>query len=147
MLSRTRRFLSILAVLVLATVCAQAQKPALTKSVDEPGRSPYTSRVLDICRAGCVLNFTPVPAGFRLVVTHVAVGFTSTLLSKYVYLQSGNDTFSAFFLPVPNPAGDDYFITSTPVTYYVEPGVTPQMVVPGTATATATIVGYLVAIP
>jgi hypothetical protein len=51
--------------------------PALASSIDEPGRAPYVSSVLDLgknCGLGfeCDFSFTPVPAGHRLVVQELS---------------------------------------------------------------------------
>lgn len=64
----------------LGTTSAQAQRAALVQSVDEPGRNPYQELLSDPdCRGTtvCVVNFSTVPAGKRLVVTHVA-GYVDT---------------------------------------------------------------------
>ena len=68
------------AVLCLATPPALAQRAALVQSVDEPGRNPYQETLSDLgCRntTVCSFNFSTVPAGKRLVVTHIA-GYVDT---------------------------------------------------------------------
>ena len=60
-------------------VLAQS-RAALVQSVDEPGRSPYQETLSDLtCRGTtvCSFNFSVVPAGKRLVVTHIA-GYVDT---------------------------------------------------------------------
>jgi hypothetical protein len=51
--------------------------PAIAASIDEPGRAPYVTSVLELgknCGAGfeCDFSFTPVPAGHRLVVQEIS---------------------------------------------------------------------------
>lgn len=69
------------AALMLSAAPAQAQtRAALVQSVDEPGRSPYQEVLSDLsCRGTtvCSFNFATVPAGKRLVVTHL-VGYVDT---------------------------------------------------------------------
>lgn len=73
--------LNALAVLgALALPCAAwAQKPALTESIDEPGRNPYSEQV-----NAAPLNsgapggfFSSVPAGKRLVIKHINCYFSA----------------------------------------------------------------------
>ena len=153
MLCRKRHFISILAALVLATAFAQAQKPALTKSVDEPGRSPYTSNVVQSCPLfSCSFVFKPVPVGFRLVVTHASVWYKTDSTSGVTYaLLSQTPSGQSYreYLPLPTLTGSRYVVSSSPVTYYVEPGQTPQIDVTNSLEfpGEASISGYLVAIP
>src|SRR5260370_33701963 len=60
--------------------------PALTSSMDEPGRTPYFSRNAPNCSAVtyCVTLFAPVPTGQRLVVTNVS-GFIYLATPGVVY--------------------------------------------------------------
>lgn len=60
-------------------VAAQT-RAALVQSVDEPGRNPYQEVLSDLgCRGTtvCSFNFAAVPAGKRLVVTHIS-GYIDT---------------------------------------------------------------------
>lgn len=73
--------------LAVATACAVCAAPAaaqtraaLVQSVDEPGRNPYQETLSDTtCRGTtiCVFDFASVPAGKRLVVTHIS-GYIDT---------------------------------------------------------------------
>lgn len=69
------------AALCLATPPVLAQsRAALVQSVDEPGRNPYQETLSNTgCRGTtvCSFNFSTVPAGKRLVVTHLA-GYVDT---------------------------------------------------------------------
>jgi len=57
---------------VLAPRNAAAQtRAALVQNVDEPGRSPYQESASAVCFATCTITFSAVPAGMRLVVTHI----------------------------------------------------------------------------
>ena len=156
MLTRSRRIaLCTLAALLFAftSASAHAQKPVLTKSTDEPGRTPYASSVSQTCPASfCVFSFNPVPAGFRLVVMHATILYQTTTNSvNLVFLQQTPLTYLDI-LPVPTPAGGGFVISSNPITYYVEPQATPSLTVENAAggafsPAVATLTGYLVAIP
>ena len=95
-----------LAIASLGGTLATAQKPALVKNIDEPGRVPYEAEVEFIasgCTSGNCVNFnslaasvalldvnTPVPAGKRLILRHIsgtlfdnaACGFCSVALQS-----------------------------------------------------------------
>jgi hypothetical protein len=139
----------------LAATTAQAQKPALTKSTDEPGRSPYFSSVYQYCPATTVCrigSFKPTPAGFRLVITHVSVIYKPSSdpahFDNEVYLQQSSDPGSFAYLPAPSSVGYQ-LVASAPITFYVEPGSTPEITVANAAGGFymhGSITGYLVAI-
>jgi hypothetical protein len=69
------------AALSLGAPPVQAQaRAALVQSIDEPGRNPYQETLSDLgCRGTtvCSFNFSTVPAGKRLVITHIA-GYVDT---------------------------------------------------------------------
>ena len=72
--------LAITAGLLCAAPAAAQTRAALVQSIDEPGRNPYQEVVSDLgCRTTtvCSFNFATVPAGKRLVVTHIA-GYVDT---------------------------------------------------------------------
>jgi hypothetical protein len=147
----------------LLPAVAHAQKPALVKNVDEPGRNPYQQSLsfnqsTQVCTNYlCTLWFNPVPAGYRLVVTHVSTRFrlADNSISPYATLGSdGNLSSHQIILPAPSSNGDNYYIASSPVTFYVEPGSSPTLFLSGNRVDTsgsylaqASIEGYLVAIP
>ena len=156
MLKRLRLYAALVLIATTATVAtvtaapAHAQRPALTKNVDEPGRSPYFSQASGPCDFTiCLLNFKAVPAGFRLVVTHASVIFTKSGAgsSTQVILQQTPLTYQDF-LSTSSLGGLDY-IASSPVMFFVEAGAAPQIeVFRGVANGAAfgTLNGYLVAL-
>jgi len=147
----------------LVPATAHAQRPALVRSVDEPGRAPYQHSVgfvqsQSTCdQYSCMVRFPKVPAGYRLVITHASAFFWLTngaITDANVALVSDGDIFgNTLQLPPPAVTGGKLRVVSSPVTYYVEPGSTPclSLGASGMATnymsASAAIVGYLVAIP
>jgi hypothetical protein len=78
---------------------------------------------------------------------------SSASRSGNVFLGADRDIFNnTLLLPVPVNDGANCYIISRPVTYFVEPGSTPYLFLAGyginpNESATATITGYLVAIP
>jgi len=65
--------------LTAAPVAAQT-RAALVQSVDEPGRNPYQEALSNTtCRGTsiCTVEFASVPAGKRLVITHIS-GYIDT---------------------------------------------------------------------
>jgi hypothetical protein len=147
------------------TLTALAQKPTLVRNQDEAGRVPYHSTITfnqDTvnCQSdeSCRVSFYPVPAGYRLVATHVSAIFSMQpgAIGAYAVLQSASlnadTTVYLTATPVGN-AGDPQFIISSPVSLFVEPEVYPTIVFNGFKVnrtgdaAQITLVGYLVAIP
>lgn len=66
--------------LLSATPVLAQTRAALVQSIDEPGRNPYQETLSDLgCRGStvCSFNFATVPAGKRLVITHIA-GYVDT---------------------------------------------------------------------
>ena len=84
---------------------AMAQvRPALTASVDDPGRTPYKATIRQYCYlvdAACDFTFPTVPAGKRLVIKHVSGYFSSRQADAtqflFVSVRRGGDDVS--FLP------------------------------------------------
>lgn len=161
MFSRTRSLaLTAFAALTFAFAPAivHAQKPALTKSVDEPGRVPYNSSLsLQSCsNGGCSVYFAPVPPGYRLVITYVSVLVaSSTPVSGYISLTTTaagtTNTPEEMYLPVPVPTGPNsgISIVSAPISFYAEPGSAPFIFVStylSQGSVTASLTGYLVAL-
>lgn len=65
--------------------------PAIATSIDEPGRAPYVSSVLDLgknCGLGfeCDFNFPQVPAGHRLVVQEFS-GFIQLTFNPSAWIE------------------------------------------------------------
>jgi len=142
---------------------AHAQKPALVKSVDEPGRSPYQTTIAVnqntttcINDYSCRVTFPAVPQGFRLVITHVNAYFELTG-TNFAHVELTADSSSMRFRAVTigtSSYGSIAYVVDSPVTLYAEPGIAPTVTLHGYtlelngyANAEVTLVGYLVAIP
>jgi hypothetical protein len=105
--------------------------PAIASLMDDPGRSPYQSTMFNNTCTGfnqCTfLNFAPVPAGHRLVITRITADFligpTAADTSLTVFLQGGSGTTG--FLHVWNPQVlNQNPVLSQSVTAYVDAGQT-----------------------
>ena len=153
--------LAITFVLLAAAATANAQKPALVKDVDALGRTPYQQRIFfnqdnSHCTFfTCSVTFKTVPAGYRLVVTHVSIRYKlatgGTVAS--VEINDGSAPGDGLLLPAPAYIGLSEYIASSPVTFYIEAGKAPtvsamgQFVTnDGSITAEATVVGYLISL-
>lgn len=73
------------------TVMNPSSAPAIGSSIDEPGRAPYVSSVLDLgtaCGLGfeCDFSFPAVPAGHRLVIQELS-GFIQFNYTPGVFVQ------------------------------------------------------------
>ncbi len=110
--------------------------------------NPYqvTQSVADssTCAPQCMLNFTAVPAGSRLVITNVSAQLGT---GQEVFVIEGNG--GAFFVPKAYPTAS---YLAAPVTVYFEAGSTPtaRFFVPDATQRTSlivTMVGYLVPVP
>jgi hypothetical protein len=100
---------------------AQAVRAALVSNVDEPGRIPYVANSSCDFQSGdhddCAASFPSVPAGKRLVITHVSgllrEGLPGgTLISTQIISPRGN-----VFLPVTyigNAFGINNFVVDQP---------------------------------
>ena len=129
-------------------VANPATNPALTRSVDDPGRIAYQST------AACVPNFTTcsfdfpaVPQNHRLVVQHVSAALLVVVDARgaQVTLEGGaNGAFSSFIAP---PSFLRASLFDQPVLQYFDAGSTPILVaiadVMLTSVSSATISGYL----
>lgn len=96
------------------------------------------------CSPQCIINFSVVPAGRRLVLTHVSSQLGANNSS---FIIEGNGV--SFFVQKPYPTAS---YLSEPVTVYFEPGTTPtaRFFVPNAMEHTSlivTFVGYFVPIP
>jgi hypothetical protein len=166
----SKLFRSSLLFSLLTAICcaaphvANAQKPALVRNQDEPGRNYYVENVFfnqsaSTCAGGatCAVVFPPVPAGFRLVVTYVSALYrlVPNTTGAYVSLAGDAGLFTRQIdLPAPVYTGSIYTVTSAPVMFFVEPGNTPVVYLNGDQVSQAlgfsshvSLVGYLVAIP
>ena len=136
--------------ITLLSASAQAQKPAITKSIDEPGRTPYTSEIKGTCDGSCNVQFKAVPAGFRLVATYIGASYISIPNASGPSFASLDGGSAFLLLPVVAPATNNgvtrSFILSTPITYYVESGSAPRFNVGNAGSFSASLFGYLVAV-
>jgi hypothetical protein len=123
---------------------ALAQRTLNVQDRDEPGRAPYQHAVTatpspSTCSSRpnvvfgtlsyCVLTFPAVPSGKRLVITHAsAVVEASALAAVYVAGPQGLDGMRVSLPPSSNGVGGGS-VSSSPVTYFVEAGATPTLVV------------------
>jgi hypothetical protein len=148
--------------LTTLTSPASAQKAALTKDVDQPGRNPYQQTVgfnpsANLCPNGlfCSAVFNKVPANYRLVVTHISASYGLTAGGSFASVGLGSVMGGIFGNQIIIPAistGPNSYIASSPVTFYVEPGDAPTLFISGqfinnSVSIFANVVGYLVALP
>ena len=110
-------------VLFAPPVLAQA-RAALVMSIDEPGRNPYQEQQSNVtCRGStvCGFNFAVVPAGKRLVLTHIN-GYVDTaagtLPNGFVSASFGGPAYATLaFTGVRGPTsalGTRIFINGSP---------------------------------
>jgi hypothetical protein len=100
---------------------------------------------LSSCAPQCILRYTEVPQGQRLVITHVSAQLSPTI--SVVILEGGSGTL---FVPKPYRAASHL---SAQTTFYYEAGQTPsaRMYVPDTSDETightsliVTLIGHLI---
>lgn len=145
-----------------ATFASAQPKPALVQDRDEPGRNPYQQLLQvkqDSTHCGplitlCVFEFDTVPAGKRLVVTHVSVILHTDPSTGEPLAYAGPAQIPTFahWLPLPQSAGGTQHITAGAVLFYVEAGSYPYVIVTASLltdgrTASASISGYYVNVP
>ena len=144
------------------TVINPATMPALTSSVDDPGRAAYQSTrgqsKADCPSSDCVVDFATVPAHHRLVIQHVSgqLFFASTAsFAKITLFDTGGVSGTFFTAPFAQPAGQAALGTSSfdqLVLHYFDAGehgehpavaigMTPTA--PSTGGQTITLSGYL----
>jgi hypothetical protein len=111
------------------TVDNPASNPALTSSIDDPGRIPYQSTQSPSCTGSfCVISFPAVPSGHRLVVQYVS-GFLLFLATpSVVAVQVGSGVsigtaISFFFAPI-SGVGSSF---TQPVLVYIDAGQVPTV--------------------
>jgi hypothetical protein len=107
----------------------------------------------------CNLSFSAVPAGYRLEVSYVSAEFVIETGPPYVLIDNGASGTSHATVSLPTPTilntVDSYFqncFLSAPVTFYVEAGNKPkiilassnQMAIAGVGPFRVTLVGKLV---
>jgi hypothetical protein len=85
-----------------------AAAPLYFVNVNDPGRIPYQSQVLQVCSAvvDCTIQFGMVPAGHRLVIQHVSgfLTFTTPPTSVEV-IPSAGSAYTPFFAPASQAVG------------------------------------------
>jgi hypothetical protein len=126
-----------------------ATEPALTRSVDDPGRIAYQSRaVCDLGGNFCSFDFPAVPKNHRLVVQHVSVSLFSNTTGPtgaQVNLSGGANQAASFLLAPPSFLGASQF--DQPVLQYFDAGSAPFVFATADVTlsevSTATLSGYL----
>jgi len=134
---------------------AQAVRAAVVKNIDEPGRSPFQQEAFfsGSCPniAACSVNYAPVPANKRLVITNVSGRFLTTGSNgrvDQVDLITGPILNRTFFLAsIQNSsAGGSAWVVSQQIHAFVEAGTTPVIEVFGIGTGALyfTITGYFV---
>jgi hypothetical protein len=127
-------------------------RAALVRNIDEPGRSPYQSAVLNgaFTPDTCFVEFAPVPPNKRLVVEHVSAyvavgGATTLLLGKFLVPNLANGP-KVFFSAA--SVGFQQWATSQSMTLYVEPGGVPRVAFTITSnipcTASGNLSGHLI---
>lgn len=141
---------------------ALAQKPVVTRNADEPGRNPYRQNVFINQTSGycpnpyyCVFTFNAVPAGYRLVVTYASARFSVNAGAADVQasLQDDSNVFGTqVVMAPPVSVGGSTYISGSPITFYVDAGKNPTILISASSietgyTAQASIAGYLVALP
>ncbi len=160
----TSRF-ALLAVTLLAAPSlvptpALAQRPVLTEDVDQPARTPYQRAIVfnqgsNTCDPfSCTVQFDVVPAGKRLEITYVSALFGAPGDGATIVVQS-DPSFSStrLYLPLPQTYGFHTYVGGSPVTFYVDAGHTPTLILGGfnvsssSTSAEATIVGHYVSVP
>jgi hypothetical protein len=150
---------AVVAAALLTGSTAFAQKAALVQEVNVPAKSPYQFNLLFNGDAGhcpnnffCNVIFPPVPAGKRLVVTHVSAQYSMNSGAVEAAVSIGTGIGNTLDLPAPTYTGGNRFISSSPVTYYFEAGETPIVFIIGSSVITgltnhASVIGYLVSLP
>jgi hypothetical protein len=126
-----------------------ATSPALTRSVDDPGRIAYQSTAACILDSNfCSFDFPAVPKNHRLVVQHVSgdVPFAAgDGKGARVTLDGGaNGALSSFIAP---PSFQGHLLFDQPVLQYIDAGSAPFVSVTADiildSNSKATISGYL----
>ena len=113
----------------------------LVQNVNEPGLNPYV-HIVNFNQSSaycynyaCTIEFPVVPAGKRLVITYASANFAlaggnSTLAS--VALTTNASDQNQVMLPAPVLDGlGRFYIAASPVTFYVNAGAHPEMILGG----------------
>jgi hypothetical protein len=140
----------------VTTVVNPATSPALTSSVDDPGRIAYqTIQFQQNCLNQCNLRFPAVPSGHRLVIQHVSGFMSMNGLPKSVTVSLAKDGVSnsgtsTFFATVAgNSFSPQSFISAfdQPTQYYIDAAGTPTIIAnadnSSITNSQVTLTGYL----
>ena len=159
MLERTRFARCFAGLMLYVPAMAVAQRPAIPKNIDSPKRTPYQAfSQVENCTQICTFTFTPVPAGYRLVVTYASSFFQNGVPGSQAYATAGyqqdQEQFQPLiYLPLPAAIASPNYLQlaqlSAPVSYYVESGFTPNLRLYGSFASfygQATLTGYLVSL-
>jgi hypothetical protein len=111
-----------------------ATSPALTSSVDDPGRTAYQSTLTGECFSGCTFQFPTIPAGHRVVIQHIS-GFArldGPAPGVTVIVHGGpTGILGAFFDPVSTTVttgtSDFDSVFDQPVLFYFDAGQNPAV--------------------
>ncbi len=130
---------------------AQAVRAALVSNVDDPGRIAYQASSDCSSPQGVLIcgTFPPVPAGKRLVITHVSGYFLTvdtTGLLKLPFLASTPDSQTSWFTTTYQGAGGTggFFVFNQETLAYYDVGFSPKVGVLGVSGfAQFTLSGYL----
>lgn len=144
--------------IAIVTTPALANAQTLIRNVDEPGRNPYqqTGSISSCTNGSCAFNFPFVPAGKRLVIQSVSIGFRTTAYPSYkqAVLNTLYDNV-VHYLPIEYQGGNSsngyLFIVNQTVQRYYDAGQQPRLdlFVLGSyqGTQSFTISGYLINLP
>jgi hypothetical protein len=134
----------LVALFLSCAIPASAQvRPAMVKNVDEPGRVPYQQTIefsaggTDCSGSLCLVPFSEVPAGKRLVVEHVtallAVAGGGTV-QMFMFGTGGVTNTGNVFVILPafvdtgfDAFGTTFWAIDRPVKVYFGPGKTPTL--------------------
>ena len=119
---------------VAPTDAAAQTRAALVQNVDEQGRNPYQEHIDAVCNIYCIVSFNQVPAGMRLVVTHVNLTVDTlggTTVPRVLFeSNSVGRTFAVMALPVARGTalgGTYQMIANEDVLAYFGPGEQPTL--------------------
>jgi hypothetical protein len=114
----------------LVTVVNPSTNPALTSSINDPGRVPYQAFVdkTGACSGSfCIFDFPAVDAGHRVVIQHISgiVQFNTTPSDVTVFGSAGTSlaAHSIFFGPI--NGGSSAF--DQPTLFFIDAGQGPQV--------------------
>ncbi len=160
-----KRILIVLFSLLVSISTLAAAPVTQVSDINAPWRNPYQHRITFTpnptdCPNNlyCIATFPAVPAGKRLVVTNVSTQYSLTTPVTDAAVSIGVDgslLSDTLDLPAPVKIGDNdsRFVASASITYFVESGHSPTVILQGTYVTpvtfgtTVSITGYLVSVP